>query len=138
MTPTGLNYAAQLDCAMDVARAMLHLHYNNVSRVTSQKCRSVLEQPPSLGQSIRGDGLLLMFCARVNYCMPARFHEVFARPIPSRAHAPPTTLFGCALELSPLFTAVSLFVCRLPQVLESDLRAQLIGCTLEPSPLFTA
>eukprot|EP00983_Pelagomonas_calceolata_P058975 1145725-Pelagomonas_calceolata.AAC.2 len=29
MTPMGMNYAAQLDCAMDVAKAMLHLHCNN-------------------------------------------------------------------------------------------------------------
>ncbi|KAF5833121.1 hypothetical protein DUNSADRAFT_10671 [Dunaliella salina] len=31
MALDGLNFAAQLDCAMDVAKAMLHLHCNNVS-----------------------------------------------------------------------------------------------------------
>eukprot|EP00200_Dunaliella_tertiolecta_P012532 CAMPEP_0202391034 /NCGR_PEP_ID=MMETSP1127-20130417/91622_1 /ASSEMBLY_ACC=CAM_ASM_000462 /TAXON_ID=3047 /ORGANISM="Dunaliella tertiolecta, Strain CCMP1320" /LENGTH=541 /DNA_ID=CAMNT_0048993441 /DNA_START=1120 /DNA_END=2745 /DNA_ORIENTATION=+ len=41
MTPTGLNYAAQLDCAMDVAKAMLHLHCNNVLHL-DLKTRNVL------------------------------------------------------------------------------------------------
>jgi len=41
MTPNGLNYAAQLDCAMDVAKAMLHLHCNNVLHL-DLKTRNVL------------------------------------------------------------------------------------------------
>eukprot|EP00983_Pelagomonas_calceolata_P081650 1155638-Pelagomonas_calceolata.AAC.3 len=44
MTPQGMNYAAQLDCAMDVAKAMLHLHCNNVSRVIKEICKSVVNQ----------------------------------------------------------------------------------------------
>jgi len=41
ITPNGVNYAAQLDCAMDVAKAMLHLHCNNVLHL-DLKTRNVL------------------------------------------------------------------------------------------------
>ncbi|KAF5837643.1 kinase-like domain-containing protein [Dunaliella salina] len=41
MTSNGMNYAAQLDCAMEVARAMLYLHCNNVLHL-DLKTRNVL------------------------------------------------------------------------------------------------
>ncbi|KAF5837371.1 kinase-like domain-containing protein [Dunaliella salina] len=41
MTPMGLNYAAQLECAMDVAKAMLHLHCHNILHL-DLKTRNVL------------------------------------------------------------------------------------------------
>uniref|UniRef100_A0A7S3VTM3 Protein kinase domain-containing protein n=1 Tax=Dunaliella tertiolecta TaxID=3047 RepID=A0A7S3VTM3_DUNTE len=41
LAPNGLNYAAQLDCAMDVAKAMLHLHCNNILHL-DLKTRNIL------------------------------------------------------------------------------------------------
>ncbi|KAF5833115.1 hypothetical protein DUNSADRAFT_10665 [Dunaliella salina] len=41
LAPNGLNYAAQLDCAMDMAKAMLHLHCNNVLHL-DLKTRNIL------------------------------------------------------------------------------------------------
>jgi len=41
MGPNGLNYPAILDCAIDVARAMLHLHCNNVLHM-DLKARNVM------------------------------------------------------------------------------------------------
>jgi len=41
LTPDGVNYAAQLECAMDVAKAMLHLHCNNVLHL-DLKTRNIL------------------------------------------------------------------------------------------------
>ncbi len=41
MDPSGLNYAANLDSAIDIARAMLHLHCNNVLHM-DLKARNVL------------------------------------------------------------------------------------------------
>ncbi|KAF5828817.1 kinase-like domain-containing protein [Dunaliella salina] len=41
MGPNGLNYSAILDCAIDVARAMLHLHCNNVLHM-DLKARNVM------------------------------------------------------------------------------------------------
>ncbi len=41
MGDTGLNYPAILDCAIDIARAMLHLHCNNVLHM-DLKARNVM------------------------------------------------------------------------------------------------
>ncbi|KAF5833120.1 kinase-like domain-containing protein [Dunaliella salina] len=41
LAPNGINYAAQLDCAMDVAKAMLHLHCNNILHL-DLKTRNIL------------------------------------------------------------------------------------------------
>ncbi len=41
MSPAGLNYLAILDSAVDIARAMLHLHCNNVLHM-DLKARNVL------------------------------------------------------------------------------------------------
>ncbi|KAF5831662.1 kinase-like domain-containing protein, partial [Dunaliella salina] len=52
MTPTGMNYAAQLDCALDVAKAMFHLHCNNVLHLDLKTHNILLSSSSAEGKGL--------------------------------------------------------------------------------------
>eukprot|EP00983_Pelagomonas_calceolata_P017737 557165-Pelagomonas_calceolata.AAC.1 len=53
MGPSGLNYPAILDCAIDIARAMLHLHCNNVLHMDLKARNILLASSGTEGRGVR-------------------------------------------------------------------------------------
>ncbi|KAF5837079.1 hypothetical protein DUNSADRAFT_4860 [Dunaliella salina] len=89
MTPRGMNYAALLDCAMDVAKAMLHLHCNNVLHLDLKTRNILLASSGTGGKGVTCKAAVAQLECRLQFGIV--LWELFTRGYPFR-DVPPALL----------------------------------------------